>query len=530
MDNGKPYISDRFDLPLDRRSVLKAGAAAGAVIGAGLSAPKPAKAATPNKGGHLRLGSGHGSTTDSLDPATSSNDMMTATFYTALSQLTEVSATGELEPLAAESFESSADAKTWTFKLRKGVEFHNGKSLDADDVIATINHHRGEDSKSVVNSIANQISDMRKDGNDTVIFTLGRGNADFPYLLSATQLGIMPATDGAVDPTSGIGTGAYKVKSFEPGVRIDFERNENFFRSDRAHFDTIEALVIGDATARQAALMSGDIDVMDRVDLKTVNLLERAPNIEVLTAVGTLHYTFPMRTDTAPFDNNDVRLALKYSIDREELLQKILKGYGTLGNDHPISPANRYHASDLPQRAYDPDKAKFHAKKAGMPELTVDLSAADSGFPGAVDAATLMKEQAAKAGITINLLREPNDGYWSNVWMKKPWCACYWSGRPTEDWMFTDAYAADANWNDSFWKHEKFNTYLQEARATLDDARRRELYFEMQRIVSDEGGVPVPMFANHVMAHSPDIAHPDVVGGNWDKDGGKMFERWWRAS
>ncbi len=515
---------------ISRRDLLVTSSALGAAGLVGLPlASRSGKADTPKKGGRLRLGSAHGSTTDTLDPATSSNDLMTATFYSFLSQMTEVNPQGELEPLLAESFEASPDAKTWTFKLRDGVEFHNGKTLDADDVIATLHHHRGEDSKSVVNAIANQIAEIRKDDQRTVVMSLHEGNADFPFLLSATQLGIMPALDGMADFRSGNGTGAYRIKNFDPGVRIDFDRNPNFFRNDRGHFDEVQAIVAADPAARQAALMSGDIDVMDRVDLKTVSQLKRVADITVLDVVGTLHYTFPMRTETPPFDNVDVRLALKYALDREEMLQKILRGYGALGNDHPISPANRFQASSLPQRGYDPEKAKFHLKKAGMEGLTVQLSAADAGFPGAVDAATLYAAQAEKAGIGIEVVREPNDGYWSNVWMNKPWCACYWSGRPTEDWMFTDAYASGANWNDTFWENERFNVLLKEARALLDQDRRREIYSEMQSLVRDDGGVVVPFFANHVMAHSNKLAHGPNVGGNWDKDGGKLFERWWFA-
>ncbi len=234
------------------------------------------------------------------------------------------------------------------------------------------------------------------------------------------------------------------------------------------------------------------------------------------------------QADTPPFDNNDVRLALKYGVDREKLLQTVLRGHGRVGNDHPISVSNRYHAGELPQRVYDVDKAKFHLKKAGLTTVQVSLSAADAAFAGAVDAAVLYKEHARKAGIEINVIREPNDGYWSAVWMKKPWAAVYWGGRPTEDWMFSTAYAAGAAWNDTFWKHERFNKLLIEARAVLDQTKRREMYVEMQRIVSDEGGVVVPMFNNYVFATSAKIAHGPMQG-NWDLDGGKFMERWWFA-
>jgi peptide/nickel transport system substrate-binding protein len=243
---------------------------------------------------------------------------------------------------------------------------------------------------------------------------------------------------------------------------------------------------------------------------------------------GFLHYTAPMNTGVAPFDNNDVRLALKYAVDREQLLEKILKGHGTLGNDHPIAPSVPYHA-DLEQRVYDPDKAKFHLKKAGLDSLTVDFSAADAAFAGAVDGAVLMREHAAPAGIDINIIREPNDGYWSNVWMKKPWVACYWGGRPTQDWMFSQAYAEGANWNDTYWSHERFNKLLLEGRGELNAAKRAEIYGEMQQILRDEGGVVVWAFANYVYAMSDKVQHGPDVAANWELDGGRYVERWWFA-
>jgi peptide/nickel transport system substrate-binding protein len=210
-------------------------------------------------------------------------------------------------------------------------------------------------------------------------------------------------------------------------------------------------------------------------------------------------------------------------------VKKILHGHGLVGNDHPIGPANQYWANGLPQRTYDPDKAKFHLKKADLSSLSLQLSAADAAFPGAVDAAALYRENAAAAGINIDITREPNDGYWSNIWMKKPWCACYWSGRATEGWMFSTAYEAGVPWNDTFWNHEKFNALLIEARAELDTDRRRDMYRDLQTIVRDEGGVVIPMFANYVDAASSKLAHGPSLGNNWQLDGVRLAERWWFA-
>ncbi|GMQ75737.1 MAG: ABC transporter substrate-binding protein [Gammaproteobacteria bacterium] len=517
---------------ISRREFVKRMTALGfaASVPAGVLASMPA-ADAPKKGGTLRVGLGHGSTTDSLDPATFENDFTAFAFaYGAHNHLTEILPDGSLGPELAESWEASPDARVWTFKLRKGVEFHNGKTLEASDVIASLNHHRGKDTKSGAKGIVSPIKEMKADGKHVLVITLDAGNADHPFVLSDYHLAIVPGNvDGKIDAKSGIGAGPYMVESYEPGVRAKLKRNTNYWRSEYGHFDEAEVLTIADVAARTNALTTGEVDAIDRLDIKTLNLLKRNKNISIKETSGTAHYTAAMRTDTPPFDNNDVRLALKLAVDRDALLQNVLRGHGVLGNDHPISRSHRYYAKEIPQRVYDPEKARFHLKKAGLSNLKVDLSAADAAFGGAVDAAVLMREHAAKAGIDINVVREPNDGYWSNVWMKKPWSMVYWSGRPTEDWMFSTAYAEGADWNDSFWSHERFNKLLLQARSELDEAKRREMYVEMQLIVRDEGGVLVPMFNNFVFAASTKVGH-GKMGANSGMDGGRGMERWWFKS
>lgn len=473
----------------------------------------------------MRVGLAHGSTTDTLDPATYENGFTAVLNVTIQNHLGEVDHTGTMVPELAESWETENNAQRWIFNLRKGVEFHNGKTMDSDDVIASFQHHMGE-TKSPAKALLKQVSSMRKDGKHRVIFDLTGGNADFSYIAADYHIAIKPASGGKINPNDGIGTGGYILKEFEPGVRAFATRHPNYFKEGRAHFDEAEILSIIDPTSRTNALATGEVDTIDRVDLKTAHLLGRKPGIKVEETTGTKHYTFPMRTDTAPFDNNNVRLALKHAVNREEIVEKVLFGHGVVGNDHPIAPSNPFHAASLPQRQYDPDKARFYAKKAGG--LKVQLSAADAAFPGAVDAAILYKEHAAATGIDIEVIREPNDGYWSNVWMKKGWGACYWGGRPTEDWMFSTAYQGGASWNDTFWKNDRFDSLLIQARAETNQTKRREMYYEMQQIVRDQGGVVVPMFANYVWATTDQVEH-GVLAGNWDLDGSKLIERWWFA-
>ena len=484
-----------------------------------------AQAAGPKRGGRIKLGSAGGSTTDSMDPGTLMHTMSQTVNQCLRNMLVEVDYQGNAVPELAESWEATTGAAKWIFKLRKDVEFHNGKTMDAEDVVFSFNMHRGE-TKSAAKGVTEPITDIKADGKDTVIFTLQEGNADFPFVASDYHIPIIPKGTKGKELEKGMGTGPFSMQTFEPGVRFLGKRNPNYFREGRPYFDEVEIIGIADTNARTNALMTGQVDVINRCEPKTFNRLEKAPNIQALKLEGARHYTIPMMTTIKPYDNNDVRLGLKYAINREQMIKQVLRGYGYLGNDHPIPRNNKYFAKDLPQRRYDPDKAKFHLKKAGMLDHTFNLHAADAAYPGAVDASVLIQESAAKAGIKIKVVREPDDGYWENVWIKKEWVQCYWSGRPTADWMFTLAYTATANWNDTKWQHARFNELITAARAELDENKRRALYVECQQICSDEGATPCPAFALQLSAAGKKCGFKNPAA-NWEFDGFRLAERWW---
>lgn len=487
-------------------------------------------AAEPKRGGSAKFGLAHGATTDSLDPGTYPDTGTQVPFWGSMSNsLTVVDHKGDILPDLAESFEPGDDAKSWIFKLRKGSTFHNGKDVTAEDVVASYRHHMGADSKSAAKSLLEQVSDIKADGKETVVFSLSGANADFPYICSDYHIPIMPAKDdGSADWESGVRTGAFIFESWEPGVRAKLKRNPNYFHEGKPYFDDVEFLTIADVTARTNALTTGEVHWIGRPDLKTLNLLERNPEIAIAELTGFGHYVFPMLTSTPPFDNVDVRTALKWAIDREDIAKKVFLGHATPGNDNPIPPSVKFAIDPQPRYTYDPERAKAHLKKAGLSSLKVDLSVADAAFNGAVDAAVLYQEAAKAAGIEINVVREPNDGYWDNVWLKKPWCASYWSGRPTVDWMMTTTYAAGAAWNETAWANPRFNELLVAARGEIDEKKRAEMYAEMQQLLHDDGGVIVLVFNNIVDAYSKKLAHGDIAA-NWEADGMRIAERWWFA-
>jgi peptide/nickel transport system substrate-binding protein len=514
---------------VSRREFTQLALASGMTLaGANLMFARAARA-EPKKGGTFRMACAHGATTDSLDPATWTNglqfDMSVGIFG---AQLTQIDQKTAVVPHLAETIEPADGAAKWVFKLRKGLTFHNGKTVTAQDVVDTYNYHRSENSKSAVKSVLAIIRDIKADGAETVVFELESGSADFPYITSDYHLPIYPSKDGKIEWEKGISAGPYVLESYEPGVKVVGKRNPNYHRNDAAWFDSVEALSVVDTAARTNALLSGEVHYINRADLKTIDMLKQNPELELVNVTGFGHYVAPMNVTTAPFDKLEVRQALKYAIDRNALVDAVLQGYGTPGNDNPIAPSIKYAVNPQPVYSYDPEKAKALLKKAGMENLKVDLSTSNAAFSGAVDAALLIQAQAKAAGIDINVIREPDDSYWDNVWMKKPWCLSYWGGRPTVDWMMTTAYQGGAAWNDTFWNNEKFNDLLSTARAETDDAKRQALYAEAQQILHDDGGVMVLMFNNFVGANSKSVAHGDL-NSNFDDDGGYIFERWWMA-
>ena len=513
---------------MTRRDFMGRAAALGVTAAAASTMLASAvRAAGPVKGGSFKMGVQGGESTNSQDPATWASDVPIAGGRCWSETLVEVGADGSVEGLVAESWESSPDAQVWRFKIRDGVEFSNGKTVTADDVMKTMERHSNEDSQSGALGIMKGIEAMRVDG-DVFEVTLAVGNADLPYLLSDYHLGIQP--DGGFDnPAAAIGTGAYTLESDEPGVRMAFKRNPNYWGGDAvAHYDEIEVLTLNDATARTAALQSGQVDAINRVEPKIAKLLDRAPTIDVVSTAGRGHYVFIAHVDTAPFDNNDLRLALKYALNREEMVDKILQGYGSIGNDMPINAAYPLFDETIPQRAFDLEKAAEHYKKSGHDGSPIILRTADGAFPGAVDAAALFQQSCQAAGIPLEIKREPNDGYWSEVWNVQPFCCSYWGGRPVQDQMYTTAYLSTADWNDTRWKVPAFDDMLLAARAELDPTKRKEIYSQMGRMLNEEGGLLVPMFNDFVDAVSTKVQ-------NWtiDPNGGMMnwyaFKKTWKA-
>jgi len=519
---------------ISRRNFVSTSVAIGVSLAGATAVVNQVEAATPKSGGRLRMGITGGATSDVLDPGQILDAyMINVSMGQVRPNMTKIMPDGSVEGDLTSGWQASNGAKTWKFDVRQGVEFHNGKTLDSTDIVDSIRHHMGPDSKSGGSGVVSGIASIKEDGKNGVVVELNEGNGDLPILLSDYHLNICPSKgDGSIDWESGIGAGPYTLEEHEPGVRTLTKKFANYWNTgNESYFDEVETLGINDPTARLAALSTGAVDAINNVPAKTASRLKSMVNVKTLISTGNKQCTMPMLCDVAPFDDQNVRNAIKHIINRQELLDKIFFGYGQLGNDNPVGPANYFRANtdELPQREYDPEQAKYFLKQAGLSSLSVKFHAADTGFSGAVDAGALMRESAKAAGIDIEVVREPNDGYWSNVWMNKPWSACYWSGRPTEDWIFSQIYYSKADWNDTHWNNSSFDKLLVEARSETDEAKRRDKYVEMQRIVHNDGGLALPVFLSEIMGYRSNISVPDQVANNWELDGHLAARRWWTA-
>jgi len=501
---------------LTRRSFLASSAAAGLLLPLGR-----ARAQTPRRGGELRLAMAGGSSDNSLDPRAFTQQVQRVVGVAVCNQLVEILPDGTLTPELAESWESS-DAKTWNLRIRKGVTFHNGKSLDAADVVYSIDLHRGE-TTSGAKSLFDAIAEIKANGPDEVVVTLASPNAEFMHTFADYHAMIVPA--GFDDWQNLVGTGGYVLESFQPGIRATLNRNGNYWKTDRAHVERVTLTVMNDSTARLAALQSGAADVMNQLDRKVYSLVEQNEALQVVRSPGAVHWTFICAFNADPTKNNDVRQALKFGCDRQAMLDVVMRGLGALGNDHPIAPNNLYYNGALEQRVFDPDRAKFHLKKAGLERLSIELYTSDAALPEAVSLSEVYQSKAGTAGLDLKVVKRPADGYWSDTWMKKPFAVSSWLNRPV-DQTFSLIYGTGSAWNESYWSNTRFDSLLAEGKAILDFDKRKEIYGELQAILNEEGPSVVPIFADFLDAKSARVQGFEPSGVS-DLSGDRIVERVW---
>jgi len=481
---------------MSRRDFAKSAVGMGvtlSVAGTVLGVAGPSIAQSPKRGGRMKVAFKTGSPKDTADPARSGHAGDHARMFQLYNGLTSTGS--DLKPVGdlAESWEVNKDADEWIFKLRKGVTFHNGKTLEARDAVYSLRRILdpavGSPHRSAMGDIDG--NEMKALDATTVRIKLTRPNADLPAILASYHTGIIP--DGFTDFDKAVGTGPYKLKSFKPGLVTTLSRNENYRKTGRPYLDEIETSSVPDPVARVNALLSGEFHLVEALDAKLAEQVQKSSTALPFRSKSGYHTHLIMQVNQPPFNNPDVRMALKLLADRQRTLDLVYNGFGHIGNDQPISAVYPFYCDKIPQRAYDPAAAKELLKKAGQSNLKLELFCSDAN-PGGVELASIYRETAAAGGVDVQVLRQPAQGYWNAIWMKKPFSTGSWNMRATAGIFLSTVYQSDATWNETVWKRADFDNLLGQASKTIDNAKRAELYCQLQAMVSNDGGAIIPTF------------------------------------
>jgi peptide/nickel transport system substrate-binding protein len=457
---------------------------------------------TPKRGGRLRAAITGGANAETLDPHKAVAISDQARSMKLYDRLTEQGPEGDTQMFLAESFEPNSAGDVWTVKLKDGITFHDGKSLTADDVIYSYQRILDPDEALQGASDLSMFDPrgMKKVDDLTVEFRLKSAYADLPTACSQRSLAIIP--DGFTDHTKPNGTGPFTHQEFTVGQRSLFGRNASWWQEGKPYVDELEILSIGEPSARVTALRAGQVDAIEGVELAQARSIADDEEIELLDARTGGFNPITISVVAEPFKDVRVRQALRLAVDREQMVEQALLGFGFVGNDL-FSPFDPMYADDLPQREQDIEQARSLLRQAGHEDLRITLHSA-AVAAGVVESALLFAEQAKAAGITVDVKRSPADSYWNDVYLKVPCAQSLWANRALDP-QIRQSVNCDSAYNETEWCVPEFDRLTAEASRTVDEARRGELYHEAQRMLYDEGGNLIWGFKNWVDAYRTNV-------------------------
>jgi peptide/nickel transport system substrate-binding protein len=402
--------------------------------------------------------------------------------------------------------EPNSDASVWQCKLLDGATFHDGKPFVAEDVVFTFQYWWDPKTKSQAKPQLEGVvkpENIRAVDDLTVEFTLDSPNSFFPGIMADRATKIMSSgTTIESNGTKPNGTGPFKFVTWTRGERCEMERFENYHVSGRPYLDELTTFSINEPTARLNALVAGQVDALSQLAPQLAGTVEGNEALTLIEKTGGTFTCQYMDMSKPPFQSNDVRQAFRYMVDREQIIETALGGRGELGNDLP-SWFDEDYASDIPQREYDPERAKSLLEKAGMAGLTVDLNTSDVA-PAMTESSTLIAEQAKAVGVTINIKKTPADQYYTGPYLKTPFACTSWGGRPMVT-FFGLALVSNAPYNETQWKRPAWDRQLLRAYAEPEEAARHEILVDLQQQLWDEGGYIIWGFPNTLDATSSKV-------------------------
>jgi peptide/nickel transport system substrate-binding protein len=522
---------------LTRRQVLHGALAGGAMLSAGgllaacggsssggSSSSAAGGSSPPNTGaikpgGSLRVGATGGGAKDTIDahlPTADTDIMRCWNLYEPLA--VRPPSFGGLEMMVAESIEAEhGKANSWVVKIRPGIEFHNGKTVTADDVVFSL--QRILDAKNPKVGAASigyvDIKNVKKLSSSSVRIPLKFANTTFLDDIGQYFNAIVPV---GYDPKKPVGTGAFMYDSFTPGQQSVFKKFPNYWRKGRPYVDQLTIIDFTDDTARVNALLGGQVDAIDNLPTGQIAQVQGSSSLKVLISHTGQWQPFTMRVDQAPFSDVRVRQAMRLIVDRPQMVEQVLSGQGRIANDMyaPFDPA--YDAS-LPQRHQDLAQAKSLLKSAGHSGLTVQLTTAPV-FQGVVQAAEVFAQQAQGAGVNVKLQKLDTGTFYGPNYLKWTFAQDFWA---TREYLPQVAQGSlpTSPFNECHWADPAFLKLIGQARAELDASKRNQILQEAAKIEYETGGYIIPYFSNQIDAYS------SKVGGFVEAKSGFPLGNYW---
>ena len=423
---------------------------------------------------------------------------------------------GVTSPELATEWSANADATEWTFKLRKGIYFHDGSAFDAPDVKYSLERVKDPDIGSPAKKSMSSVTDIEIVDAHTVKMKLNTSFADFPLLLTDYRLRMIPEGSGDTIGQTGIGTGPFMVDKFDPEGTTVLKANPEYWEGAPGVAE-VHVIAIPDGEARVQALLTGQIDMNRYVPFSQKRIFDNNPKFNVSVVPTGNWRGMVMRTDTAPFDNPKVRKAVRLAVDRQELVDLVMGGAATVSCDTPVAPSDQYRLKmDCPQNI---SKAKNLLREAGYPNgisMTIHVSTKEPTWP---TIAEVMQQQLAKANIKADIKMTPSKSYWKETWMKKAVAMTRWNERPADS-ILHEAYHSGAKWNESFYKSSSFDKNLADARGELDFNKRKSAYQNAQKTLWEETGTMIPYHVSKLVITSSrvkDLDDVEVFSIQWHK-------------
>ena len=423
----------------------------------------------------------------------------------------------------AESIEAKAP-DNYVVRLKSGIEFHNAKTLGADDLIYSFN--RLVDPALGIAPALSQFIDansFKKLDDLTVEITLLQPSVAFLNGMADYGANIVPV--GYTREGDQIGTGPYKLKSFTPGSESVHVRHENYW--GQTYLDEVQIIDFSDQAALVNALVSGDIDVAIDLPYSQATTVSSNSDLVLLESAAGNWQTITMRVDMAPFDDVRVRQAMRLIVDRDEMVQRVLSGHGRVGNDM-YGVLDGSYPKSFPQRVQDIEAAKALLQEAGQEGMEIELFAPDD-TAGLAEYITAFAEQAKEAGITVKPTVLDGGTYWGAEYTQRVFATSYWSTRPYLNQVPQGALPT-ATYPETHWPPagSNFEDLYNQAIAEVDTEKRYAIIEEMQRQEYEEGGNIIAYFQNLIDGHAAyvkgAVSRPNLL--NFDHFG-RGFQNIW---